>query len=270
MNPGLHAAHILVTRPSHQAGKLAGLIEAAGGIALRVPVIEIIESCPGPQAWQTAVESDWLIFTSRNAVDFAIRRLNGKMAGFNPPRIAAIGESTAEALRQSGWRVDCVPETEFSSGGLLAVPAMQDVAGKTCVIVRGAGGLEKLSEILSGRGAVVAYLEVYRRCRPETDAAELKHSLANRQIDAVTVTSNEALENLLILAGQEWGDLLKSLPLVVVSGRIGQAAEKMGFKWIAVSRQPTDSAIIETLNGLFDGENSGRSIRTTRDSSFQH
>ena len=53
--------------------------------------------------------------------------------------------------------------------------------------------------------------------------------------------------------------LLRSLPLVVVSDRIKKTAEQLGFKQIAVSRQPTDAAILEILTTLLNGENSGRS-----------
>jgi len=46
--------------------------------------------------------------------------------------------------------------------------------------------------------------------------------------------------------------------LVAASQRIAEAAEQLGFTQIAVSQQPTDVAILETLTTLFNGENSGR------------
>lgn len=258
MNAGLLGIRVLVTRPQGQADALCAQIETAGGNALRFPAIQITELTPPSELLKSATAADWLIFTSKNAVDFAIKALSGKMPGGKQTKIAAIGLSTANALRQQGWQVDCVPDSEFSSEGLLAEPPLQQLAGLHCVIVRGLGGREKLAESLIERGATLSYLEVYQRCRPDAENAVLANWLADRQLDAVTVTSGEALQNLLALLNRELQALLKELPLIVVSDRIRQIAEQLSFKRIAVSRQATDAAILETLTTLFNGEKSGR------------
>jgi uroporphyrinogen-III synthase len=51
---------------------------------------------------------------------------------------------------------------------------------------------------------------------------------------------------------------IETVLLVAASQRIAEAAEQLGFTQIAVSQQPTDAAILETLTTLFNGENSGR------------
>lgn len=259
MTLGLNGARILVTRPAAQADNLCGLIERQGGVAVCFPTLEITGQQPEAELLQTAWGADWLIFTSTNAVDFAIKAFGGKMPGLHPPRVAAVGLATAGALQQLGWTVDCVPATEFNSEGLLAEPALQVVAGRRCVIVRGVGGREKLAECLRSRGAEVAYLEVYGRRRPDLDSSELAGRLAAGGLEAATVTSIEALQNLLAMLDSASALLLRSIPLVAISERIGQMAEQLGFKRIAVSRQATDTAILETLTTLLNGENSGRS-----------
>jgi len=112
---------------------------------------------------------------------------------------------------------------------------------------------------LRGRGATVDYQEVYRRCLPDVDPSELVQRLRAGQLAASSVTSGEALQNLLALLDQASANILFKLPLVVVSDRIEQLAQQVGFEKITVSRQPTDAAILETLTTLFSGENSGRS-----------
>ena len=263
MNPELQGLHILVTRPVAQAEKLCQLIANQGGIPIRFPTLSIVAEMPEPLLIESAMASDWLIFTSSNAVDFAINVFGGKMPAMSRPRIAAVGQATAKSLEQAGWKVDCVPATEFNSDGLLAEAQLQAVAGKACIIVRGVGGREKLAETLRSRGASIGYLEVYRRLRPDAENATLIELLSAGQLDAVTVTSIEALQNLLDMLDQPSVALLKALPLIVVSDRIRQAAELLGFEYIAVSQRPADSAILETLTTLFNGENSGRSIRRT-------
>ena len=257
MTDCLSGAQILVTRPAAQAENLCKMIEGKGGIALRFPTLEIEGLVPDIDQVKNAWSGDWLIFTSKNAVDFARKAFDGKMAGFHGPRIAAVGAATAHAVRQAGWQVDCVPASEFNSEGLLAEAPMHDVAGKRCAIVRGVGGREKLAETLRCRGAEVSYLEVYRRQRPSVDNGVVAEPLRQQQLAAATVTSEEALRNLLAMLDHDSAALLKKRPLLVVSDRIRQTARELGFETVAVSPQPTDTAILETLTTLLSGENSG-------------
>lgn len=259
MIPGLNGARILVTRPAAQSENLCSLIESRGGVPVRFPTLEIAARQPEAQAVQDAEASDWLIFTSSNAVDFAIPAFGGKMPGWRGAKIAAVGAATADALRRAGCAVDCVPAGEFSSEGLLAEAAMQQVAGLRCTIVRGVGGREKLADGLRARGAAVAYLEVYSRKLPAADTGGLRDDLHAKRLAAVTVTSVEALQNLVAMLDGEAIEPLRQIGLVVASERIGQNAEQLGFERIAVSPQATDAAILETLTTLLNGENSGGS-----------
>ena len=259
MTTDLQQAAILVTRPEAQADVLCRLIEMHGGQAIRFPTLSIETQPIDTDALQLALASDWLIFTSKNAVDFALQAFDGKMAQPHVPAIAAVGGATAECLRQAGLDVDCVPASEFNSEGLLAEPAMHAVADKRCIIVRGVGGREKLATSLRSRGATVSYLEVYRRSRPDIDNRALLQRLRQNQLAVTTITSEEALHNLLSMLDDFGVAALRTLPMVVVSDRIRQTAEALGFKTVAVSRQATDVAILETLKMLLSGENSGRS-----------
>lgn len=212
---------------------------------------------PDSQSVIDALQSDWLIFTSVNAVDFAQPVLNGKMPRSRQLRVAAVGPATADALKKSAWTVDCMPARQFSSEGLLAEPLMQSVAGMVCTIVRGVGGREKLAATLAERGASVNYLEVYRRICPGTNANDLRARLNEGYRDVITITSTEALVNLLAIVGNAFHDALKASTLIVVSDRIKQTAIDLGFRQVIVSDAPTDEAIVETLKRLLNGENCG-------------
>ena len=259
MIPRLNNALILVTRPAAQAETLCRLIEQHQGNALRFPTLEIQIAEVDPGSIERALECNWLIFTSTNAVDFAVKAFGGKMNDLYSVQLAAVGQATAEALRKAGLNVACVPKTEFSSEGLLAEPGMQAVSGQRVMIVRGVGGREKLAQTLRSRGAVVDYLEVYQRCKPELDNTALVTSLSDDCLSAITITSTEALQNLLAMVDEASGVRLRKLPLVVVSERIAALAQELGFTQIAVSQQPTDAAILETLTTLLNGDDSGRS-----------
>ncbi|PPD28938.1 MAG: uroporphyrinogen III synthase HEM4 [Methylomonas sp.] len=259
MTTQLNGALILVTRPAAQAENLCQLLESAGGKAFRFPTLDIQATALDTNQLQKALNSQWLIFTSTNAVDFALQAFSGKMAELNFLQLAAVGQATANALQQANLTVNCVPATDFSSEGLLAEPAMQQVVGQQITIVRGVGGREKLAQTLTSRGAKVGYLEVYCRSCPETNCMQVVQAIRNNLLQAITITSGEALQNLLSMLDESSAVLLRKLPLVVASERIRHLAHELGFTQIVVSLQPTDAAILETLTTLLSGEYSGRS-----------
>jgi uroporphyrinogen-III synthase len=74
--------------------RLAERLRGDGLDVLESPLVRI-EPLDGPPVRPAAY--DWLVLTSRNAVDALVRRLDGPL-----PRVAAIGAGTADALRARG------------------------------------------------------------------------------------------------------------------------------------------------------------------------
>lgn len=267
MNKTLNGARVLVTRPKHQAENLSQLIEARGGIALRFPTLEIVPSDDVASIKATLAnlnDYQWVIFISANAVNFALKANSGKIAHKSLPAIpflkggpggfAAVGQSTAQAMKMAGLPVDLVPEMDYNSDALLAMLALQQVEGQHCLIIRGAGGREQLATTLRSRGAKVSYLEVYKRTVPQVDSSPVVNLLAQQGLDVITVTSAEALQNLNFMLGEQNNKLLLLIPLVVVSDRIRCIAADMGFNRIVVADSPTDTAILETVITCVTGE----------------
>ena len=138
------------------------------------------------------------------------------------------------------------------------MPAMQAVSGQRILIVRGVGGLEYLGHELKRRGADIDYLEVYRRVIPDVDPTPLIALLRQNRLNLITATSGEALQNLLIMLGEDNRRLVLDLPLIVISGRIRHLAEDMGFKRVLVSDSPSDTAILTKITSWVTGAESGR------------
>lgn len=262
MNKPLSGKRVLVTRPSHQAENLCHLIESQGGIPVCFATLGIapIENGDKIRATLSHLESwQWLIFISANAVtmhsyyldDAKIKRVTGQ-------RVVAVGKATATALEKAGLPVDLVPDSSFNTEALLAMPELQHMQGQRCLIVRGVGGRETLADTLRERGAEVEYLEVYQRVIPDTDTAEITGLLEQNKLDAITITSGEALQNLLALLDKKYHPALRALPLTVVSDRIKEIAQALGFKIIAVTKNPSDTALLETVITCVTGELSGR------------
>ncbi len=252
--PELAGCHVVVTRPARQAAPLAQGISDLGGKVLLVPVLDI-----GPpedldrarQSLAALSHYQFCIFISRNAVEHGLPLMP---AGPWPPGtvVAAVGNSTANALRAHHLAVDITPDHDFSSEGLLAHPRLQSLTGVRVLIVRGVGGREELAHQLRARGAHVDYVEVYRRLLPATDTGALLENLRHAAVDFIVVTSSEGLHNLFSLVGSDSAELLKSVRFIVFSDRIAHAARALGVRPAPlVTASASDEGVIDTLLGAW-------------------
>ncbi|NOZ54699.1 MAG: uroporphyrinogen-III synthase [Gammaproteobacteria bacterium] len=247
----LHGVTVVITRPAKQAGSLAQLINIAGGHVIHFPVLEITD--PSDDASLNAVlerlaQFDIAIFISPNAVDRGMSRLSA-WGGLPPTlKVAAVGKGSAKQLASYGHKTDIFPTQKFNSEALLAMPAMQAVAGKRIVIFRGEGGRELLATTLQQRGAQVVYAECYRRTKPATDSSELMQRWAQHDIDLIVVTSNEGLHNLYDMVGALGRKWLIKTSLVVVSERSVALAQSLGFeKPPLLAEQASDASILAAI-----------------------
>jgi uroporphyrinogen-III synthase len=244
--PRLDGQRVLVTRPLHQADPLCDLIASAGGHALRYPVLTIL-----PPADNRAIEStlnrlecyQLAIFISPNAANMGLEQMlkRGELpAGL---KLATVGKGSALALQKwLGRMPDICPSGRYDSEALLALPELQQVVTQQILIVRGEGGRELLAKTLRQRGAVVEYLEVYRRARPEPSP----HWPGTA--DIITITSSEGLQNLFDMAPPEQRQQLLNTPLVVVSDRSADLARALGFRQaVTIARNASNEALLESV-----------------------
>lgn len=236
---------VLVTRPERQAVRLNHLLRQRGWQPVSLPVIEIQPLIvPGVLENLTRRRWHWLIFISANAVECALNLAGGDLNCFGRVKVAAIGKSTRKALSQAGIGVDLTPSERFDSEALLALPEMQSVQGQAILIVRGLGGREILAETLGQRGAELAYWEVYQRVQPAEVNPEVLAQIERNEIDVLTATSVESLENLLVMIPLSLRSHVYRLPLVVFSERIRQFAEQTGFVHVGVTDEASDEGLV--------------------------
>lgn len=251
----LSGKHVVITRPIEQAGKLAALVKAAGGTPEFFPLITIVP-LQDEDKWTSGQEAlkdaDWLIFISSNAVQYGLPRIRDYFGEIPADlRFAAIGPVTAAALEAEGIQHVLTPQDRFDSEALLALPEMQVVQGQKVVIVRGVGGRELLAETLTSRGAKVDFAECYQRINPQQDAGFVDGLWQNGQLDAVVVTSSEAMRHLFELAQDalkkdkpmSW---IKNTYLCVNHARIAALPKQYGLK-VSIAAAPGDAAMLECL-----------------------
>lgn len=246
----LVGVRVMVTRASHQAAALSDMIEAAGGHAIRLPVLEIAGTTNPVDAdhiISRLPEFDIAIFVSQNAVAYGHARILALGTSLTNVKLAAIGEKTAAALQTAGHRIDIYPREGFTTEDLLTLPGMSNVRGRRIMIFRGEGGRELLGATLRARGASVVYAEVYRRVVPHSLSAALRRCLETEDIDVITIASGEALQNLDGACVAEFRALLHQTYLLVGSARTRRQAELAGFRNIDVTKDPGDDAMFESL-----------------------
>lgn len=249
------AATVLVTRPAHQSEPLARQLAEAGLIPLRYPTLDI-GPASDPAKLRAVIDflpqADLVVFISPNAVHYgmaAIRAQLGDVPG--NPQIACVGAGSARALADAGLINIITPAETFNSEALLALPELQSVEGWQVVIFRGNGGRDTLKTTLEARGARVRYAECYCRFRPDSDTDPLEHWLQQGKPDVITVTSSEALRNLVELTPAPLRTALVKIPLIVISPRIAAVAKELGFTRIEITRSAGDDAIVAAAAALF-------------------
>lgn len=244
----LTGRNIVITRPLGQANRLSSLIQEAGGNVHLFPLLEIVPLTDYQKFDEKITQLnqvDWAIFISSNAVQNSLPRVIAKL-GTVPGKLkfAAIGPKTAADLAEFGIQNTLTPQDRFDSEALLALPEMQQVKNQKVLIFRGIGGREVLAETLKQRGAIVEFAESYQRINPQKDLNTLEELTKQHKLDAIVVTSSEAMRYLLDMGKDAtW---LKNIKLCVNHARIAEEAYALGFRAF-VAETSGDEAMLNCL-----------------------
>jgi uroporphyrinogen-III synthase len=240
--PSLDGLKVLVTRPEQQARSLCDSITSAGGVAIALPVLDIVPILPWHESAFSLAKQDMIIFISRNAVTHFMSGLQTRLA--DNVQLVAVGAGTAATMREHGLRVDIQPPAPAGSESLLTMPELNTVQDKNVLIVRGDGGRELLADTLFARGANISYLEVYRRGLPYRTKQEIQQA---KTADCIVITSIAGLDNLCQLIDV---DQLTPKFLIVMSERIRQYALNLGFQQCVVVADASDAAVMQQINRM--------------------
>ena len=185
---------------------------------------------------------DSVLFTSKNAVIHAHQIYPLPWPGTT---INAIGPATTRALEALTQTVQLTPNPPYSSESFLQ--QLASLPPQKLVIIKGYGGRTLIADHLTKLGWSVRGIDVYQRSLPNispTVTAQLFQTLAP---NLISITSNEALQNLKILAGNQW-ESLRLLPLIVNSQRSAKLAKSMGFKLpVLVANSAGDEGQLEQI-----------------------
>ena len=113
--PSKLAGKTIILTGSSVVGSARKLVEENAGQVKHFPLIETVEKINADDAeWLARLVSfDWLIFTSQNAVTCFLAKCIRHHVDYAklPQKIAAVGEKTAQGLRNAGLAVHFMPTT---------------------------------------------------------------------------------------------------------------------------------------------------------------
>ncbi len=235
----LEGLGVVITRPREAVAPIQRELAAAGARVVVFPALEIhpVEASPALEAALAGLAGcDLAIFVSANAAEQGLAALRARGLGWPArTRVAAVGEMTATALRNSGHANVISPQDRYDSEALLERPELQAVQGRNIIVFRGEGGRERLKEALESRGARVTYAECYRRVRPEADPAPLIAAWSRGEVQVVGALSAETLENFVAMIGPEGSARLSATALVVPHEAITRHPDARRFGRVLVS-----------------------------------
>jgi uroporphyrinogen-III synthase len=218
---------IAVLRPEPGNRVTASAIEAAGRVAIRLP---LFTAKPVPWSVPDAADFDALLLTSANAVRHGGPQLDGLLG----LPVHAVGHVTAEAARRIGFRI-----AHIGTSGADALVAEAEAAGVRRALLL--GGRERM---LGAGGVVAQAITVYA-----SEALDIEPEAAVRLRGAIAlVQSARAGARLAELVAPDHRAITS---IVAISARAAEAAGP-GWRGVEIAGDTRPDTLIELALRLAD------------------
>lgn len=253
----LFGKRVLVVRPRDRAGELAATLRDLGAEVIVAPVTEIRPIEPN-HALEDAVERlrgggfSWLVFASRSGVEVffeVLRAKGGDSRSLAGVKLAAVGSTTAAALRARGIEADYVPPKATAEALSQGLP--QGYRAEPVLVVQARGGRPELTGVLRERGFDVEVVEAYESVPPPRGAGDDKvlDLLGSGSIDAAVFAASSQVEGFVQTYGSE------SVPGVVIciGPTTADACRQHGIVPVFVAEEPTVDALARKVVSALGG-----------------
>jgi uroporphyrinogen-III synthase len=210
--------HVVVTRSESSDGPLCSELRNLGLPVLLWPAVtvEMADKAPLEAALGRLETFNWIVFASRHAV--AAVTLIRSAAPAPGVKIAAVGQATAQVLRQRGWPVDLCP-SESNAAALVDAFATANIAGARVLFPASSRALPTIATGLTQLGATVEQVEAYRTDSSSAlDVESCRTWIARGGIGAVTFASPSAVDELAHALGKDDFDRLLNMATAVAIG----------------------------------------------------
>lgn len=218
----LFLKRILFTTPRNYAAKLSRLLVLRGALPVWMPTI-VIESMQDYHQFDQAIKNlpdySWIAFTSRNGIEAFFDRLEAldlDKGVLKNTKLCALGND-AKALQEKGITVDLVPPVATTRGIVEELERRGVKSGRILLPVPEVVGMDEprvipdLAGWLSSIGMEVHRVPAYTTSRNSEGLSAEAKMLLNGVIDMVAFTSAAEIESLLLLLGEKWDILQRTV-----------------------------------------------------------
>jgi uroporphyrinogen-III synthase len=228
------------------AGDHAAMRRAAAAHGLRVVALSpwriAVRDDPATRlALRDALSADIVIATTPAAVraTATLSPLRAKRG----QRFCAVGSATAAALRRAGI-ADTVSPERMDSEGLLALPLLQAVRGRSIGLLTAPGGRDRIGPALRDRGARVQRADVYAREPVALSPAALARLRTFDGPLLLPLSSGEALHTVLAAAPADIATRLRGARVLAASARLAALARDVGCIDVRIAAGPRPTQLL--------------------------
>jgi uroporphyrinogen III methyltransferase/synthase len=250
----LFGISIGITRPQTQAGPTIARALDLGAQPVLLPLIEVFPL----EAWDEVDRAldgleryDWIVFSSANGADAFLGRLwerGGDARRLASVKIAAIGESTAEAIAAFHLWADVVPETFRAEA--LAAALTPHVSGKRVLWARASRARDVLPRELERAGAQVDEVVVYRHEDAASLPAGALQMIEEGRLDWIGLSSPSIARSLArLLTPAARAQVGRRVRLASISPVTSEAAREAGLPIALESSVHTWEGIFAAIEG---------------------
>ena len=252
----LGGRRVLITRARHQAAELAAAFAEAGAEVEVLPLLEVVApEDPEPLRRATAdvTSYDWLVFTSRNAVDAFLPRVESTWPG--GVRVAVIGRATERAALRAGLAPALVARRSVAEG-LVEELGPHLASGARILVPQAADARPAVVDGLRALGARVTAVEAYRKVRPSEAAERFRELVADGPLGWIAFTSPRFVRELVGLVGDDWARRRGALRAISIGPTTTAELIAQGVdadRHIAEAASPSPEEMVAAAVAVFAG-----------------
>ncbi len=250
----LSGRRVAVTRAREQTPELAAKLAALGAEVIELPLITVTKHIDKHTLHDVLSELggyDWIVFTSANGVRFffeEFHRIFDDIRSLGLLRFAAIGDTTAAAIRAEHIKVECQPKVATAAALADELIATGSLDSAKLLVITGNLNRDELVTKLEEARAIVDRMQVYQTEKTDLSADPVAADFRARGADAVLFASSSAV--------QSFVDQAAALKLAKdakrpLAGSIGpQTSETMKAAGLPIdftAKTPSLDALVEAL-----------------------
>lgn len=201
LDESLQGRRIVVTRAREQTPELATRLSARGAEVLELPLIHVSKAVDKQALADVLLELggyDWIVFTSANGVQYFFEEFHAVFDDIRTLgllRFAAVGDTTAEAVRGQHLKVECQPKIATAEALADELIATGSLDSAKILVITGSLNRDTLVKKLEDARAIVDRLQVYKTEKTNLSEDPVAEDFRGQGADAILFASSSAVQS---------------------------------------------------------------------------